>query len=389
MAYHRSDANNSTVHVLKFGGSSFVSPEAYHVVARHLVERATRGERLCVVVSAMSGTTGRLSELLHSIAPSPESQDVDAVLGTGEILASALVRAALSAHRVGTTSLNGFQLGWRASGDFREGRLTDFPETVIADALRRVPIVVISGGQATTDDNRLIMLGRNSSDLTAVAVAVAMRCPTVTIYSDVEGVFTADPYELANTSLIPRLGYQQAQAYSQWGAKVLHSGCIELAQRHHVRIQCASLTSDGRTLLGTEIAEVGSGVQVCLPNNVVICRALGNAFGRTAASRLASELFAVTARPDHFAATPNSRYKELTAAGVVATVDELAPVASFPLEGALQIHAVPKAERLTRAQEIHDFLVKGMSFPKQHRQLLKQRGSHSGVYGDLSQKTST
>jgi aspartate kinase len=389
VAHRNSDANNSSVHVLKFGGSSFVSPEAYHVVARHLAKRATKGEHLCVVVSAMSGTTGRLSELLHLIAPSPETQDVDAVLGTGEILASALVRAALSAHRVGSTSLNGFQLGWRASGDFRVGRLTDFPATVIADALRRGPIVVISGGQATTEENRLIMLGRNSSDLTAVAVAVAMRCPTVTMYSDVEGVFTADPYLLANTSLIPRLGYQQAQAYSQWGAKVLHSGCIELAQRHQVRIQCASLTSDGRTLLGTEITEVGRGVQVCLPNNLVICRVLGNACGATDASRLASELFAVAARPDHYAATPNSRYKELTAAGVVVTVDELAPVASFSLEGALQIHAVPKTERLTRAQEIHDFLVQDMSFPKQHRQLLKQRGSHSGVYSDLSQKIST
>lgn len=378
MQHYRPDMTKETVRVLKFGGSSFATPEAYHVVARHLAVRVARGERLCVVVSAMSGTTGRLSELLHSIAPSPEPQDVDAALGTGEILASTLVRAVLGTHRVDAVSLNAFQLGWRASADFTAGQLTDFPDTVIADALQRVPVVVISGGQAVTDDNRLVMLGRNSSDLTAIAVAVAMRRPAVTIYSDVEGVFTADPYRLADTSLIPQLGYRHAKAYSQWGAKVLHSGCIELAERHRVRIQCASLSAEGGTSIGTEIAEDGQGVQVCLPDNVVICRVPANG------SRFAIEPFPIVDQPDHFAARLDDRYCELSAAGAITTVQELAPVVSFSLDGARHIHAVPKAERETHAQEIHDRLVKGTPFPKVHRALLKQRGSHSGVYGSVS-----
>ncbi|WP_323122582.1 amino acid kinase family protein [Burkholderia alba] len=380
--------NEDAVSVLKFGGSSFANPEAYHAVARHLAARVARGERLCVVVSAMSGTTGRLSELLHSIVPSPEPQDVDAALGTGEILASVLVRAVLGAHRVEAVSLNAFQLGWRASADFTAGRLTDFPDTVIADALRRTPVVTISGGQAVTDDHRLVMLGRNSSDLTAIAVAVAMRRPAVTIYSDVEGVFTADPYRLANTSLIPQLGYRQAKAYSQWGAKVLHSGCVELAERHHVRIRCATLDADGTTRVGTEIAESGPGVQVCLPDHIVICRASANASGRLAAPGFAAQPVPVAGRAGHFAAALDDRYRELAAAGAVATADELAPVAAFSLDGALQVHAVPKAERQAYAQDIHDRLVKDTDFPKAQGQPQKQRGSHSGVYGDAPREAS-
>jgi len=380
--------NNDTLCVLKFGGSSFANPEAYHVVARHLAERVALGERVCVVVSAMSGTTGRLSELLHSVVPCPEPQDVDAILGTGEILASALVSAVLRTYQVQAISLNAFQLGWRASANFTEGKLTDIPDAVITDALKRTPVVVISGGQAITDDNRLIMLGRNSSDLTTIAVAVAMRCPTVTIYSDVEGVFTADPYRLENTSLITRLGYQHAKAYSQWGAKVLHSGCIEFAEQHQVRIQCASLTADGRTCFGTEIAQDGHGVQVCLPDNVVVCRVAPNASERIAACACVVELFPVVDRADYFVARLDRNYQELAAAGVMLSMDELTPVAFFSLDGALHLHAVPKAERLAHAQEIHDRLVKDTSFTKIHRQLQKPRGSHSGVYGNLSQETS-
>jgi aspartate kinase len=379
------------VSVLKFGGSSFASPEAYHVVARYLAARVASGERLCVVVSAMSGTTGRLSELLHAIAPSPQPEDVDAVLATGEVLASGLVRAALVMHGVSAVSLNAFQLGWRASDSFTAGKLTHFPNAAIFAALQRASVVVISGGQATTEDGRLVMLGRNSSDLTAIAVAEAMQCPSVTIFSDVEGVFTADPYRFTNTRLIPRLGFRQAKAYSQWGAKVLYIGCIELAERHRVRIQCASLSSDGHVHLGTEIAEEDSpGIQVCLPEKIVICRPGGDVRTLIAAYHGRgpdAEPVRVENRQEHFAVRLDDDFRQLAAAGIAIAAEDLAPVFSFSMDGSVRAHAFRNDDRLSRAQELHDRLLVGTPFPEARRQLNKQRGIYSGVYGSFAEET--
>lgn len=379
------------VSVLKFGGSSFANPEAYHVVARHLAGRVARGEQLCVVVSAMSGTTGRLSELLHTLVPSPQPEDVDAVLATGEILASGLVRAVLATHGIAAVSLNAFQLGWRASDRFTAGKLTHFSDAAISAALQRASVVVISGGQATTEDGRLVMLGRNSSDLTAIAVAVAMQCPSVTIFSDVEGVFTADPYRFANTRLIPQLGFRQAKAYSRWGAKVLHSGCTELAELHRVRIQCASLASDGHVHIGTEITEEGCGIQVCLPDNVVISRSGSDVPNFITAYRNRNpgvELVPVDNLPDHFAVRLDDDFRQLSTAGIAIAVEDVAPIFAFSMDGNLRAYAVRDTDRLTLAQEIHDRLLIDTSFPEARRQLNKQRGTHSDVYGRLSKDAS-
>lgn len=392
MQQRSSSPDRGSLAVLKFGGSSFANPEAYHVVARYLASRVASGERLCVVVSVMSGTTGRLSELLHTLVPTPQPEDVDAVLATGEILAASLVRAVLTAHGVSAVSLNAFQLGWRASDRFTAGELTHLPDDAIAAALQRASVVVISGGQATTSDGRLVMLGRNSSDLTAIAVAVAMKCSSVTICSDVEGVFTADPYRFTNTRLIPRLGFQQAKAYSRWGAKVLHSGCTELAEQHRVRIQCAALSADGQLHVGTEIAEAGDGVQVCLPDHVAIIRPGGGVTDLVAAYRglnPRAELVEVDNLPGHFAVRRDEGLQRASSAGVAVTVDDLSPIFVFALDGTLRAHAASEAERPRLAQELHDRHIADTSFLAPQRQLEKQRGTHTDVYGRLSRDVST
>jgi aspartate kinase len=379
-------AGGAPLAVLKFGGSSFATPHAYHRVARYLAARVAQGERLCVIVSVMSGTTGRLSELLHAIVPSPQAEDVDATLGTGEILAAALVRATLVANGVAAISLNAFQLGWRARGNFTAGRLADIPADAITDALQRAPVVVISGGQATSEDGRLVMLGRNSSDLTAIAVAAALQCESATIFSDVEGVFTADPFRLASASLIPQLGYRYAKAYSEWGAKVLHAGCVAFAERHGVLIRCASLDADGQAHFGTRITHEGNGVQVCLPEHLVICRpGCGRAAFVEAIGPLgpAGECVPVVGMPDACAVLPDDRYRSLVAAGIAVTVENLLPIAAFHFDGRLSVHAAPREHRDARAQALHDALVGEARFPKPTRLPEKGRGSHSAVFGSL------
>lgn len=378
------------VSVLKFGGSSFATPAAHRAVASYLARRAAAGEKLCVIVSAMSGTTGRLSELLSAVCPDALPEDVDAVLGAGEILAAALVRAAVAAQGVSAVSLNAFQLGWHASDNFTSGQLTCFTDSRISAAFERVSVVVVAGGQATTTDDRLVMLGRNSSDLTAVAAAVALRCESVTIFSDVEGVFTTDPYRLANARLIPQLSYQLASAYSRFGAKVLHSGCIGLAQRHHVRIQCASLAADGNACYGTRISDDGDGVQVCMPEDLRICRLATIPTDRAAAIDMeeSPHLIPVVNLRDHFAARLTDSYRRMIDGGVLIDRDDSSAVVAFAADGRMHVYAVPVEQRVPQAQDIHDRLLIGCSFAETTRQPSKRRGTHTDVFGELSEAAS-
>lgn len=374
--------SENTISVLKFGGSSFTSPSAYRTVARYLASRALSGERLCVIVSAMSGTTGRLSELLCAIAPEAQPEDFDAVLATGEILASALVRAALVAEDVNAISLNAFQLGWRASDKFTSGQLMSFPDSCMSAAFDRAQVVVVSGGQATTEDGRLVMLGRNSSDLTAIAAAVALKCNSVTMFSDVEGVFTADPYRLANTRLITSLSYRRAITYSQFGAKVLYSGCIELAQQHHIRIQCASLAVEGNVYYGTEISEDGLGIQVCMPENFLICRFADTPKDYATPLHIgkAPHLMSAVNRGGYFAARVDDSYHRMVAGGALINCDDLSPILAFARDGSMEVHAVARDERVPYAQAIHEVLLAGCPFREPISRLDKQRGTHTNVF---------
>jgi uridylate kinase len=383
------DSDKNGVAVLKFGGSSFASPAAYKMVAQYLAKRVASGQRLCVIVSAMSGTTGRLAELLGAIVADARPEDRDAVLGTGEILAAALVRAAVVAEGVEAVSLNAFQLGWCASDNFTCGKLINFPHTCISAALERAQVVVISGGQATNKDGRLVMLGRNSSDLSAIAVAAALSRQSVTIFSDVEGVFTADPYRLANTRLIPRLSYRQANAYSQCGAKVLYSACIELAEQHQIRIQCASLANDGRAYNGTEISNEGFGIQVCLPDNFVIYRPMADPNSGLKCGDIGNSggPIPVVNLPGHFAARLDDSQRRLIAAEAVIPSEDLSVIVSFSGDDTMRAYAVRKDEMLPRAQAIHDDLLFSTPFQQVSRRPSKQRGTHSGVFNCPSEAT--
>jgi uridylate kinase len=372
-------ASTSDISVLKFGGSSFSTPDAYRRVARYLANRVADGEKLCVVVSAMSGTTGRLLELLDAICPQASFEDRDAVLGTGEILAAALVRAALAAERVEAISLNAFQLGWRAAGSFASGKLESIPGTRLKSALDKAQVVVMSGGQATDENDRLMMLGRNSSDLTAVAAAVALNCDSATIFSDIEGVCTADPYRFVNTRLIPELTYSAAKAYSRAGAKVLFSGCVELAEKYGVEIRCASLKEDGRVYHGTVVGCGGNGVQVCLPSEFVILDG-SPALNSGMVSRengANSTFYPVVGSETLVAARTDAAEKYQRAPGFR---EDMLPIICFAPDGAMHVHSASSRELLSVAQALHDSLVEQTPFTRRPERHEKFKGSHSDVF---------
>ncbi|MGK5532095.1 amino acid kinase family protein [Streptomyces sp. URMC 129] len=229
--------------VVKFGGSSFIELQDYRRVARHLSGLAhDEGRPVVAVVSGMSGSTGRLLEAARDVDPDLEPHVQDQVLATAEIVSAGLLRAALHAEGVGATDLWAPHIGVERTAS---GPVIAVDPRRLFDALADNTVVVVAGGQALDSDGRIVMLGRNSSDLTAVAVAAAVGADRCHIYSDVDGVYTADPHVVPGAHLMPELSYAQCAAMSSSGAKVLHAGAVRLAKAHAVDIVCASLTPDG------------------------------------------------------------------------------------------------------------------------------------------------
>ncbi|MFQ3453911.1 uridylate kinase [Bradyrhizobium sp. UFLA01-814] len=239
------------VTVLKFGGASFLEPDDYGRVASQIARRRGAG-KIVAVVSAMSGTTGKLKAVMLDVNNRAPPSALDAALATGEMLSACLLEAAISRLDIPVASLCGYSLGISTNSDFGRASIEEVDSTPVFRALKNNDIVIVTGGQAIDRSGRLTMLGRNSSDLTAVVIAAALNCPSCEIYSDVCGVYTADPYIIPGARLIPELTYRATAQMSQHGAKVLHHRAVEYAERHGVSIICKSLQGDGE-FAGTRV----------------------------------------------------------------------------------------------------------------------------------------
>jgi aspartate kinase len=227
------------VKVLKFGGSSFVDLSDYTTVAAYLTGLLTSTDtRIAVVVSGMSGSTGRLLEAALSIDPGLHPQIQDQILATAEMVSASFLRAALSAAGCPATDLWAPQAGIRSDNAATQARIVSIDPRPLLDAFAEHRVVVVAGGQAMDDGNRITMLGRNSSDLTGVALAASLSAGRCDIYGDTPGVFTADPHVVPSARLMPRLTYEQCCQMSESGAKVLHWGAVRYAQEHGVVIRC-------------------------------------------------------------------------------------------------------------------------------------------------------
>ncbi len=229
--------------VVKFGGSAFLELADYRRIAAALVQRLAAGDttRLVVVVSGMSGTTGKLLEAATQIDPALEPAVQDEVLATAEMVSSSFLRAALHAEGCPSLDLWAPQLGFRSDSLATRARIVDIDPRPAVEALRMHRVVVVAGGQAVDPGGRITMLGRNSSDLTAVAMAAALGARRCEIFSDVAGVYTADPYVVPSARLLANLSYRQCAAMSASGAKVLHWGSVRYAESHGVEIVCRAV----------------------------------------------------------------------------------------------------------------------------------------------------
>ncbi|MFJ7326493.1 hypothetical protein ACIQVN_09595 [Streptomyces cyaneofuscatus] len=257
------DAN--PVKVLKFGGSSFIALSDYATVAAYVIGMLTSADsRIAVVVSGMSGSTGRLLEAALSIDPDLHPQVQDQVLSTAEMVSASLLRAALNAAGCPATDLWAPQAGIRSDNAATRARIVSIDPRPLLDAFAENRVVVVAGGQAMDDGNRITMLGRNSSDLTAVALAARLSAGECQIFGDTAGIFTTDPHVVPSARLMPRLTYRQCREMSESGAKVLHWGAVRHAQEHGVVVRCrqAAAALAGEAAPGTSVGAGPGGAAV-------------------------------------------------------------------------------------------------------------------------------
>ncbi len=239
--------------VKKFGGSSVANPERIFNVARRCIADYKKGHDIVVVLSAMGKTTDELLALAKSIHPEASKRELDMLLTTGEQVSVALMAMAMQAMDVPAISLNAYQSGMRCTSRYGNARFKRIDTERIMNELDSRKIVIITGFQGVNKYGDYATLGRGGSDTTAVALAAALHADKCEIYTDVDGVFTADPRVVPNARKIEEITYDEMLELATSGAKVLHSRSVELAKKYGVQMVVRSSLNESE---GTTVKEV-------------------------------------------------------------------------------------------------------------------------------------
>jgi aspartate kinase len=230
--------------VHKYGGSSVATPERIRGVANRIAKAKDAGHQVVVVVSAMGDTTDRLIELARQITPQPEERELDVLLSTGEVVSSTLVAMCLKSMGYPALSLTGAQAGIWTDAQHSRARILVVEAHRILKELAEGKIVVVAGFQGITKDMEITTLGRGGSDTTAVALAASLKAERCEIYTDVEGVYTADPRLVPRAKKLKEIGYEEMLELATLGAKVMHPRAVELGLLYNIPILVASSFDD-------------------------------------------------------------------------------------------------------------------------------------------------
>ena len=231
--------------VQKYGGSSVADAQSIKRVAQRIVATKKAGHDVCVVVSAMGDTTDELLDLAEQISPLPAGRELDMLLTAGERISMALLAMAISNLGQTARSFTGSQAGVITDSSHGRAKIIDVTPGRIVNALSSGDIAIVAGFQGVSMDTKdITTLGRGGSDTTAVALAAALSAEVCEIYTDVDGIFTADPRIVAKASRIPRTSYEEMLELCASGAKILHLRCVEYARRYAMPIHVRSSFSE-------------------------------------------------------------------------------------------------------------------------------------------------
>jgi aspartate kinase len=231
--------------VQKFGGSSVADAESIKRVARRIVATKAEGHDVVVAVSAMGDTTDELIELAHSVTENPDPREMDMLLTTGERISMALLAMAIKSLGVDARSYTGSQAGMMTDSHHGAARIVDVSPDRLREALDEGAIAIVAGFQGFNRDSKdITTLGRGGSDTTAVALAAALNADVCEIYTDVDGVFTADPRIVPKAHKVDIVTFEEMLELAAAGAKVLHIRAVEYARRHGVTLHVRSSFAD-------------------------------------------------------------------------------------------------------------------------------------------------
>ncbi len=222
--------------VKKFGGSSVADKERIFRVAERCIEEYQKGNDVIVVLSAMGDTTDELIEKAKTIAPQPSKREMDMLLTTGEQVSVSLMAMAIQSLGVQAVSLNAFQVGMHSTSAYGNARFKRVDAERIRHELDSRKIVIVTGFQGINKYEDYATLGRGGSDTTAVAIAASLHADACEIYTDVDGVYTADPRIVKNAKKLDAISYDEMLELASLGAKVLHNRSVEMAKKYGVQL---------------------------------------------------------------------------------------------------------------------------------------------------------
>ena len=234
----------SEIIIQKFGGTSLGSVERIDAVAE-IIKKASKKNKIAVVVSAMSGETNRLIDLANSFGNNPDKREFDALVSTGETISSALLSMALHSKGIKARSFSASQIAIRTTSSYSKAKILDVDAKKILDVLENDTIPIITGFQGITEGGDITTLGRGGSDATAVAIAAQINANRCDIYTDVDGIFTTDPNIVSNAKKLDSITMEEMLELAGQGAKVVQTRAVEFANKYHVPVRVLSSFNDG------------------------------------------------------------------------------------------------------------------------------------------------
>ena len=272
--------------VQKYGGSSVADTGKLLRVADQVCKVREAGDDLVVVVSAMGRTTDELLDKAKSISPAPPRRELDMLLSVGERISMALLSIAIQERGFHAISLTGSQCGIITNDRHSDARIIEVRPFRVQDELDRGSIVIVAGYQGVSYKREVTTLGRGGSDTTAVALAAALQADRCEIYSDVDGVYSADPREVEEARHLPEISYPEMQEMATAGAKVLNAQAVEFAKRAGIALYCRASFQPGReTIVRRDVPIEEHGVRAVVSESKVVRVRLR---GHAAAQKLAA-----------------------------------------------------------------------------------------------------
>ena len=273
--------------VQKFGGTSVANAERIKAAAKRIVETYKAGNKVIVVVSARGQTTDELIDLAYEIMDNPSTREMDMLMSTGEQISIALVAMAIQAMGYPAVSFTGGQVGIVTDSSHTKARIKNINTQRMQKELDKGTIIIVAGFQGIDANENITTLGRGGSDTTAVALAAIMKADRCEIFTDVDGIYTADPRKVPHARKLDKVSYDEILELASLGAQVMHSRSIEFAKKYNVPLYVrSSFNTNEGTLICKEVKEmekiVVSGVAISKDDAKITIRAIPDVPGQAA-----------------------------------------------------------------------------------------------------------